>query len=311
MARVDQSQYLNQLLSDYCVNTEAILGPSRALGGDVIFEILELIAKTLDSQGAFLLSLAGDNRSLQIRACYTSVPGLERLKGVKCFDKLRRWLESDRELWSLDDTSAIPELYNVHIKSILAMKISVNVGQREGKALLMVCNRDSYAFEEYERRYTTYDALLCEVTEGPLRLYVAGQYRLLKQRYDDAKQRYTEARSSSALMLVGDTAKDLLALYRQYLVTPPGTIVQDYIDAHVTLFNSKGIDASRLREVLEECEDGYLASIRKSEPEGAALVCYALARGYFALGVQNNEDWVKGGKLIASIEGTQGASNFQ
>ena len=297
---MDQAQYTYQLFSHSYLMLNEIVSSKQYSTEGFVAVLLNWVAKTFNSD-AFLLSWLDAKGLMRIQElAVINTPALKECKTLVCFDRLREWLDSDDEdPWVYGDTSDMLELQNVHIKSLIVTKVFTReVEDFQGKQLLVVCNRASPAFEG--NVYVGYDRLFLRIAQWMLLLYISDLYKLNLERYEDAKRRYEDARIASSLILVGETADKLLDLYNRYCARPPLPFLYDCLDAHIALFNAKQIDEGKLRKVLENCEKHWLAEIQESQSENLDLVRCALARGYFALGIQKNKDWIKGKELLST-----------
>jgi len=241
------------------------------------------------------------------KPAFINIVELGKHRVIFCFDELRAWLDNDSEdHWVCGDTSGILELQNAHIESLLVTKMFLREDAGfgfQGKELLVVCNRSNPALEEY--MYVGYDRWFCNIARWVFALHTSDRYSLLLEKYKDARKRYEDAKSASSIILIGDTVVDLLAFYSQYNATSPLPLLYDCLDTHIALFSAGQKNENELRAVLEDCEKHWLARVQGDPVEDSDLVRCALARGYFALGIEYDDDWARGKQLLSEHRGLQ------
>ena len=160
----------------------------------------------------------------------------------------------------------------------------------------MVCNRRKLTLRG--RSYVSYDYHYFYIAIWILKLHLTELYKLKNERYQDARKRYEASKIGSSLKLLGATSQELLELFNQYHAVPPLSLLYDCLNSHITLFNAGEKKEKELVKMLENCDE-YLSQTnnRKSEVD-LSFVKYALARGYFALGIESKEYWNKGRQLL-------------
>lgn len=291
---MDQAQYAYKLLSDSFTVLREIVSSQRYTTDSFTASLLDWVAQVLGSD-VLLLSWPDSKGLMHIqerKVLYTAA--LEQCATVECFDELGKWLDNTEDhFWARDDLSAIPGLENSPLKSIMAAKVLTTQQGFESKQLLVACNRKEIALED--KRYLGYDRLFLGIAQWMLLIYISDRYKQNTERYQDSRVRYKDAKSMGALDLVGETAHGLLRLYIQYCARPPADLVYECLDTHIALFSANHQE-SGLRTLLETCEKHWREEIQSNQDW--IPVRAALARGYFAMGIQNDQDWIKGDQFL-------------
>lgn len=278
---------------------QEIMSSCQLTKGDFIQNLLKWLAGTLDSEYALLLSWPNENNKMQIQdASIKTTPGLKTFDEITCFDCLRKKLNSenaDDEHLVLNGTLTIKELQDVHIQSLLAQKIITKEREFQGKQLLMVCNRKKPAFPG--QVYVSYDNLCCDIAKWILQLHIIDSYRSVRRRYDDAKKRFEETNIASSLVLFAKTSEEFLDFFDKNCSPPPASLIYDCLNSYISLFNAGAVTKHDLENLLEECEK---LRLKESKEIDSNLVRNGIARGYFVLGIYDNQLWEKGRALLES-----------
>jgi len=278
---------------------QEIISSCQLTKSDFIQNLLKWLAGTLDSEYALLLSWPNENNKMQIQeASIKNTPGLNSFNEIICFDCLRKKLNSedaDDEHLVLNVTLKIKELQEVNIQSLIAQKIITKERKFHGKQLLMVCNRKKPAFPG--QVYVSYDNLCCDIAKWILQLHIIDSYQTGKGRYADAKKRFAETNVASSLVLFAKTSEEFLAFFDKNCSTPPASLIYDCLNSHISLFNAGAVTKHDLENLLVECEKHRLEEFKEIDSN---LVRDAIARGYFVLGIYDNQLWEKGRALLES-----------
>lgn len=259
-------------------------------------KVLKWIAGTLDSEDAFIFSWPDEEDQMQIHESVISTPGLKLCKTIICFERLKNWLSSTDESLVLNNTSGIEGFQKIHIKSPIAIKIETKEEGFRAKQILLVCNRKNPAAQDH--MYISFDRFFCHIAQWIIQLHTSELFKLKNTRYNDAKERYKYNKIISSLILLGKTSNELLELYNQYSAEPPLRLLYDCLDTHIALFNAGQKEKKEFIELLEKCKKYWFEGIDKPRKIDPNFVRYALARGYFALGVHDNRYWLAGKNLL-------------
>lgn len=262
--------------------------------------VLEWLAKTLDSEGAFLFFWPGKKEKMEVQEHFSEKTlALKSCESLDCFEKLKEKLSSDNSDGNpliLDETSGIDDLKIYDIKSLIAFKIITEEGGFKGKQVLMVYNRKKLALKGGS--YVSFDFHYCYLAMWILKLHLAELYNLQNKRYQDALKRYRDTKIASSLHLLGETSHELLDLFRKYHAIPPLQLLYDCLDSSIALFNAGEKKPDKLKDILNDCEE-YLPQMNNDKRKiNPYFVEHALARGYFALGIKNKDYWENGKKLL-------------
>ena len=302
----EQDKYISQLFWRSQASTKETIFSEQNQAETLISKLLEWIIATLESSDAFLLSWPDRKGLMHVQeSAIVTTPGLKEVKTITCFDELSIWLDSNDDHWVRGDTSNVPELQSVHIKSILITKVLTKIVIEneevfQGKELLVVCNRAEPALDEL--MYVSYDNGICDIVRWVLQLHISELYKLKSEKYQDTRNRYRSTKGVNSLSLVGETARDLLNLYRQYSAIPPSALIYECLNAYIALFNAKKVETKDLKTLLKNCETWLIAE-KKGRNEDLELIHFTLARGYCSLGVSRNKEWKKGKNLLKWIGG--------
>ena len=233
------------------------------------------------------------------KPAFITTSALEKCDVIRSFDKLTGLLnQKTQEPLAFDTTDDITELQNAGIKSAIVIDIVVK-GEAGfvGRELLFVCNRNKPAIGT--RVYLSYDYLFCNIVRLVLQLYISERFYSAYKRYKNARERYLDAKLVSSLILVGETALNLLDEYRRYSAVPPTVVIYDCLDSYIGLFNTKQISENKLESVLNECKQ-WLPQEQIGQNSRLDLIRHALARGYFILGTERENGWRTGKSLLGT-----------